>query len=60
MENPLDNCKSHKEVIICPECLEIQEAIVYHTTPFITAVHDCKHCNYTIMESEWQRVESKN
>lgn len=58
MENPLDNCKSHKETIVCPECISIQEATVYHTEPFITAVHECSECKCIIMESEWQRVES--
>lgn len=46
----------HEEKITCPECREIQMAMVQHTIPFRTYIHDCKKCGYTIMESDWQRT----
>ena len=48
--------EKHAETIICPECNGIQEAEVLHTFPYATYIHDCIHCGYTIMESEWNKV----
>lgn len=49
--------KTHEEKIKCPECSSIQKAIVQHTFPWMSYVHECKNCNYIIMESEWEKVE---
>lgn len=47
--------QEHVEKIECPNCDEIQEAIVrlYTGDPCNTYVHDCIGCGYKIMESEW-------
>jgi predicted RNA-binding Zn-ribbon protein involved in translation (DUF1610 family) len=45
------------EEIICPECGQIQCAKVKNTSPFMTYIHECDKCGYTIMESEWDRVK---
>jgi len=47
----------HIEKIVCPNCDYIQEAKVLHTIPFGTYIHHCEKCNYTIMESEWNKYE---
>lgn len=49
---------THKEKIQCPECDEIQEAVVEHTVIWNSYVHECKNCKYIITESEWNKVES--
>lgn len=49
----------HLENIICPNCGHTQQASVLHTNPWWSYVHDCTVCNYTIMESEWETVESR-
>ncbi len=46
----------HFETIKCPTCGKIQEAIVQHTEPWWTRIHDCD-CEYTIMESDWDKVD---
>lgn len=46
----------HAEKIICPECQLIQTAIVEHTFPWWSYVHNCFGCKYVIMESEWQKL----
>ena len=43
----------HIETIICPECSEVQEAVVKHTTIWNIYIHECTYCNHIIMESEW-------
>lgn len=48
----------HIEIIKCPECNKIQEAIVEHTLPWASYVHTCIGCGYIIMESEWNKLES--
>lgn len=48
---------SHEEVICCPECGTVQVANVLHSVPFATYIHHCIHCEYVIMESDWDRVE---
>lgn len=48
--------QSHIEIIQCPECDHIQEAIVEHSIPWHTYVHICDKCKYIIMESEWNVV----
>lgn len=45
--------ESHDCEIICPNCGSIEMAKILHTIPFPTYLHDCKKCNYKIMESEW-------
>jgi len=47
------NIGNHQESIVCPSCGAIQSAIVEHTHPFWTYVHNCR-CGYVIMESEWE------
>ena len=49
--------QQHSEFVICPRCESVQNAAVLHTWPWHIMVHDCTKCGYTIMESEWQRVE---
>lgn len=46
-------------MIKCPACDTVQAAIVEHTVPFGTFIHNCENqkCQYIIMESEWQVVE---
>lgn len=44
---------SHQEAILCPECSNLEHAKVEHTDPFYTKIHQCKNCDYIIMESEW-------
>lgn len=51
-----DGLDTHKEKIKCPNCYHIQDAIVVHTLPWISRVHDCTVCKYTIMESEWNKI----
>jgi ribosomal protein S27E len=47
----------HCERIRCPECGKEQDAEVQHSCPWPTYIHHCEACGYTIMESEWERVE---
>lgn len=49
--------KTHKEHIWCPNCGKHQVAKVEHTNPFWTYIHECITCGYTIMESEWNKVQ---
>jgi len=51
-----ENIKFHYENIVCPECDTEQLATVEHSIPFFTYIHQCVNCGYTIMESEWQKV----
>ena len=44
----------HTERIICPRCKVSQGAIVEHTWPFWSYVHECINCGYVIIESEWE------
>lgn len=46
----------HIEKIVCLHCGLIQDAKVEHSVPFFTYIHTCEECGYTIMESEWERV----
>ena len=48
--------EEHKEKIICPKCGTKQIAIVKHTMPFHTYLHECKLCAYIIQESEWENA----
>ena len=50
------------ETIRCPECGKVQTAQVHFEDwmPFPAYVHDCEACDYTIMESEWERVPNNN
>lgn len=52
--------ESHEEKIKCPECKTIQIAIVIHTFPLYTYIHNCTKCKYLIMESEWNKITCKN
>lgn len=45
------------ETISCPNCLRVQDAIVYHLNPWNAYVHECIGCGYIIMESEWEEVK---
>lgn len=48
---------NHTETIKCPACEKHTEATVEHTVPFWSYVHECEHCGYTIMESDWEKVK---
>lgn len=50
---------SHQEAIICPNCQSIEQATVEHTHPWDTYIHHCSHCQYIIMESEWEPVQEQ-
>lgn len=43
----------HQETIRCPSCGKIQSAIVQHTHPYWTYLHECG-CGCIILESEWE------
>ena len=47
-----------REKIVCPNCQAVRDAEVHFEDwmPFPAYVHTCS-CGYTIMESEWERVE---
>ena len=47
----------HTEQIECTVCITIQNAIVEHTIPFWTKIHDCINCGFKIMESEWNLIK---
>jgi Zn ribbon nucleic-acid-binding protein len=49
--------KTWTEIIRCPNCGSIETAIVTETPLWNIYVHDCIKCGFTIMESEWERVE---
>ena len=49
------------QTIKCPECGIIQQAEVSFV-PLINwgdYIHECEHCGYTIMESEWEEVKTE-
>ena len=46
-------------IIKCPECESVQDAIIEHTIPFYTYIHQCERCNYIIMESEFNQINKK-
>ena len=48
--------ETHEENIVCPSCDKQQKAIVEHTMPWFSYVHNCE-CGWIITESEWQKVE---
>jgi len=52
--------KVHIDLIKCPSCDEIQLAVVEHTMPFYSYVHECVKCRYVIMESEWEIVKKQD
>jgi hypothetical protein len=52
--------EKHKEIIICPKCENRQWAIVEHTDPFYTYIHNCPVCKYVITESDWEVVKPCN
>lgn len=54
------NETTHTETIKCPDCGHIEGAEVLHTFPWFTRIHYCTKCKYLIMESEWDKVETKN
>lgn len=43
----------HMEKIKCPECGYVQWAQVEHCFPWNSYVHECKKCDWIIMESDW-------
>lgn len=55
-ENQPKQVWHHQEWIECPSCGSIEVAIVKHTSPFWTYIHDCGKCGYTITESEFDVV----
>lgn len=53
-----ENSKLVAVKILCPECGKICNATEEHGDfPFGVYIHDCEHCGYTIMESEWDVIE---
>lgn len=44
----------HHEYINCPACAWLQHALVEHTIPFESKVHECIECGHIITESEWE------
>jgi len=56
----IDDVKSHKEQIECPECGKRQTATVLHIFPWWSYVHNCVSCKYTIMESEWILINTED
>ena len=48
------NTEKHEEEIICPECGRKQVAVVEHTIPFYTYIHECIYCEEIITESDWK------
>lgn len=50
--------RKKKETIRCPKCSKMCKAIVEwdEDFPFASYVHNCEHCGYIIMESEWNRI----
>ena len=53
----IEKVESHQEEIYCPNCGSIEAATVKHTVPFWTYAHTCSKCDYTILESEWDKVK---
>ena len=51
----------HRETIICPKCKSWELALITHRDgdPFPSYVHSCTKCSYTIIESEWEKVEGE-
>lgn len=49
------------QFMVCPECEHEQSANITAEDgdPFNTQIHWCVKCNYCIMESEWQTVQSR-
>ena len=46
-------------LIYCPKCLNTCNAKILHTWPFLTFIHECEHCKYIIMESEWDEIGAR-
>ena len=46
----------HTEYINCPECGWLQPAMVEHTIPFYSYVHECTQCKFPITESDWENA----
>ena len=47
----------HYECIKCPACGLLQRAMVEHTIPFSSYVHECTECGAIITESDWEKVD---
>lgn len=45
------------DYIVCPECGKTCKATVQYGPMFPIFIHDCEHCGYIIMESEWQLIK---
>lgn len=48
------------DTIICPNCGETCQAEVKESFPFNDFTHQCEHCGYWIMESEYETIKNKN
>jgi hypothetical protein len=44
------------EKIICPDCSTIQIAKIKFTMMWPVYIHECVHCKYMIMESDWRKI----
>ena len=47
----------HTETILCPECGSLENATVEQSIPWWIYIHECKNCDFIIMESDWDKVE---
>ena len=45
------------DTIICPSCGKTCQAKVKESFPFNDFTHQCEHCGYWIMESEWETIK---
>lgn len=43
----------HEDVIICPECGELQNAKVLHVNGADVKLHTCVTCGFNVTESDW-------
>lgn len=49
--------KGHYDTIECPECKHQQKAYVEYTEAWPIFIKRCEQCDYTIMESEWNKID---
>ena len=43
----------HTETILCPECGSLENATVEQSIPWWIYIHECKNCDFIIMESDF-------
>lgn len=47
----------YTEKIICPQCGKVCTAEVERSFPWDLLAHECEHCGYMILESEWEKIK---